>query len=303
MKKLVFILLVVAQFLIATDVFANFGFDKSTSTLNMHFEDYHGIGNRLKKLISYVRYYKPQNINIFWTDKGWVSAKFFDLFEFKYPAYIREYNHPMLINDTHPLANPLFKYVRGWGLLVARNDFKSVEPFSIDRQYNNIPPEVIDIYAQYFSLLKPSSKVMKRLNDIKIDKNVVCIQVRNHHDYEKWFGGNEKLETFFEAMDKHPKNTVFFLSAMSEEVANKFHERYRGRIFELPNKNYSSMIDAVADMFILGSTNETLCSYMSTFCEVGWWLNGGKSKVKVIGNGDYFTRKADTLEIMDYIPQ
>ena len=94
--------MVVAQFLIATDVFANFGFDKSISTLYMHFEDYHGIGNRLKKLISYVRYYKPQNINIFWTDKGWVSAKFFDLFEFKYPAYIREYNHPMLINDTHP---------------------------------------------------------------------------------------------------------------------------------------------------------------------------------------------------------
>ena len=61
------------------------------------------------------------------------------------------------------------------------------------------------------------------------------------------------------------------------------------------------MIDAVADMYILGSTDETLCSYMSTFCEVGWWLNGANSKVTVIGNGESFTRKADTLEIIDYI--
>lgn len=300
-KKVILLLLVGLQLTLASNAFARFGFDEASSTLNLHFENYHGIGNRLKKLISYVRYYKPNNINLFWTDRGWVSAKFSDLFYFYYPATIWEYNDPRFIDDKHPKSNPLFKYVRGWGLLVAKNDFKSSKPFSIDRQYNNIPEEVIDIYDDYFGMLKPSEKVKNRMNDVKIDENVVCVQVRNHPDYERWFGGNEKLETFFEAMNEYPDDTIFYLSAMSKNIADKFYEKYPNRIIELPNKNYNSMIDATADLFILGSTKETLCSYMSTFCEVGWWLNGGKSKVKVIGNGKYFKRKADTLEIMEFI--
>ena len=254
MKKFVLLFLIVLQILFINNANARFGYDDNTKTLNLHFEDYHGIGNRLKKLISYVRYYKPQNINLFWTDKGWVSAKFHDLFEFSYPANIHEFNNPSLINDKHRLANPLFKYVRGWGLLVAKNDFKSVEPFSIDRQYNKIPYEVIEIYAKYFSLIKPSLAVLNRLNDVNIDENMVCVQVRNHIDYERWFGGNEKLDTFFKIMDEYPKDTIFYLSAMSSDIANKFYEKYPNRIIELPNKNYNSMIDATADLFILGST-------------------------------------------------
>ena len=78
-----------------------------------------------------------------------------------------------------------------------------------------------------------------------------------------------ELETFFEAMNKYPDDTIFYLSAMSKNIADKFYEKYPNRIIELPNKNYNSMIDATADLFILGSTKETLCSYMSTFCEVG----------------------------------
>ncbi len=289
-------------FIYIKSAFALYGYNSDTQTLSLHFENYHGLGNRLKKLISYVRYYHPRQINLYWTDKGWVSAKFSELFEFHYPANIWEINDPHLINDKNPKANPLFKYVRGWGLLVAKNDFKTTPPFSIDRMYNKIPQEVIDIYKPYFLALRPSQKVLERINSVYIPSSYVSVQVRNAPDYKNWFGGNEKLETFFDIMDSYPSDTIFFLSAMSKDIADVFYKRYPNRIIELPNKNYKSMIDATADMYILGSTNETLCSYMSTFCELAWWLNGAKSKVTVVGSGKYFTRKADTLEIMDYIP-
>ena len=300
MKKFVFFIICFLIFFNECSANTRFGYDKDTSTLSLHFENHHGIGNRLKKMVSYIRYYKPRNLNLYWTASGWVSAKFLDLFELKISANVSEINNKNLINDNKE-ANPLFKYVRGWGLIVAKNDFKTVEPFSIDRQYNNIPKEIIDIYVPFFKAIRPSKQVLQRISTVKLNRNIVTVQVRNHHDYKKWFGGNEKLETFFRAMDKYPSNTLFFISAMSKEVASKFYERYPNRVFELPNKNYNSMIDAVADMYILGSTDETLCSYMSTFCEVGWWLNGANSKVTVIGNGESFTRKADTLEIIDYI--
>ena len=301
MKKVVFILCLLI-FLQANTALALYGYNPNTKVLSLHFENYHGLGNRLKKIISYVRYYRPSQINLYWTDTGWVSAKFLDLFKFNYVPVVKEFNNKRLINDRTLLANPLFKYVRGWGLLVAKNDFKTTEPFSIDRMYNKIPQELIDIYVPYFTALEPSDLVKERIKSVYLPSNCVTVQVRNAPDYEEWFGGNEKLETFFKIMDSYPNDTMFFISAMSKEVANVFYRRYPERITELPNKNYKSMIDATADMFILGSTDETLCSYMSTFCEVAWWLNGAKSKVTVVGDGKFIKRKIDKLEIMDFIP-
>ena len=128
------------------------------------------------------------------------------------------------------------------------------------------------------------------------------MQVRTNKDWEKYFGGTHELDAFFEKMNEYPEDTIFYLSAMNKEVANKFYEKYPNRIIELPNKNYNSMIDATADMFVLGSTKETLCSFESTFCEVGWYLNGAKSKVSVIGDDKNWKIKITKDPIIDSIP-
>ena len=69
---------------------------------------------------------------------------------------------------------------------------------------------------------------------------------------------------------------------MTREVSKLFHERFGDRVVELENKDYSSMIDAVADMWILGHCPEMIVSPESTFSEVAWWWGGCQSHVTMV---------------------
>ena len=246
-----------------------------------------GLGNRIKSIVSYLRYYKPKHLNIYWQDTDWVDARFFDLFKLDAPFSVTEYND---FNILQLLAAPetLTPYNGGTELLVAEDEFSPQEYRPIDGEYNNIPPKIIKLYLPWFKMFKPSDKVQKRINEISLPSNAVAVQVRNAPDWQNYFGGNEPSEIFFRLMDKYPPDTVFYLSTMSKEVALPFYQRYGKRIIELPNKDYHSMIDATADMFLLGSTNEAIYSIGSTFSEVGWWLGGAKAKVTIAGSKDHW---------------
>jgi len=246
-----------------------------------------GLGNRLKCIVSNLRYYKPKHLNLYWQDTDWVSARFFDLFKLEGPLSVTEYNDIEVIRlASYP--EPLGPYNSGTSLIVAENEFPDKKFRPIDGEYNNIPSEIIQKYRPWFNMFKPSDKVQARINEVKLPKNAVAVQVRNAPDWQNYFSGNEPSEVFFELMDKYPKETVFYLSAMSKEAAEPFYQRYGNRVIELPNKDYHSMIDATADMFILGSTNEAIYSVGSTFSEVGWWLGGAKAKVSVAGSKDHW---------------
>lgn len=277
-------------------------FNPQQKSLNIRFDSQgSGIGNRIKMLISYTRYYSPQRINLYWPDKGWVTARFSDLFDAQELVNINEINDSKKIKKAvvQPCFSILFPYIRTWALLIKKDDFKTLEPFSVDLQYHKIPQEIKDIYIPYFKKLKPSSAVKKRIQMVKLPEKTIAVQVRYAPDWEKYFGYNEPLHSYFKAMDKYPSSVYFYLSAMSKDVANKFYDRYPGRIIELPNKDYSSMVDAVSDMFILGSTDEAIYYFHSTFSEVAWWLGGAKTKVTTIGSIEHFKRRPSTVEIMD----
>ncbi len=293
---------------------SDFIYDKNTQTLNIHVSaNGHGIGNRLKKLFSYMRYYTPKTVNLYWPDEGWVTAKFDDLFKFDYPVNLIVFNHVREVPNNRrfclaplernrKIVDVLYQYIKDYRLLVAKTDFIDTKPFNVDAKFNIIPENIVEIYANYFKHITPSKKVLKRLKDININDNVVTIQVRTNEDWQNYFGGVHELDAFYEKMNKYPDDTIFYLSAMSKEVASEFYKRFPNRIIELPNKDYHSMIDATADMFILGSTKETLCSFESTFCEVGWYLNGAKSKVTVIGDDKNWKIKISIDPIIDSIP-
>lgn len=282
----------------------HYGYSQETETLDLYFSDYQGLGNRLKYLISYIRYYKPKNLRLHWPSRGWVSERFSDLFVLDLPIRISEHNALIQLSQ-HDLvkANPLFSYVNTWGLIVAKTDYGDREiPQPIDFKYNDIHPKLINIYKPYFSHIHPSDKIKKRLLEVKLPENTVSVQVRNASDWEKYYGSNEQLSSFFNVMDNLPTDTTFYLSAMSKEIADEFYKRYPNRIIELPNKNYFSMIDATADMYILGSAKHILCAFHSTFCEVAWWLGGAKAKVTVIGSDKNWNRELTTIELIDDIP-
>lgn len=270
--------------------------------LHLMYVENAGLGNRIKKTISYLRYYKPKHLNIYWQSTGWVNARFSDLFTPEWNITLTEYNSPYMIeNFTYP--QPLANHVSEYTLLVAANEFKSGQHHFIDLQYNNIPPEIINLYLPYFRALKPSRAVQKRIDEVKLPSNAVAVQIRNAPDWKKHFNINEDTQNFFAAMDKYPANTIFYLSAMSKESAAPFYKRYPNRIIELPNKDYHSMIDATADMYLLGSTQQAIYQYGSTFSEVGWWLGGAKAKVTIIGKELYPDEPIRQLQILEKFPQ
>lgn len=263
-----------------------------------------GIGNRIKNIISHIRYFQPKHINLYWDDKGWVSAKFFDLFSPKWNTTITEYNSQHQIYNIFNYNEPLYPYINTYALLVAEDDFKNKKHQFIDGQYNNIPPEIIDIYTPYFRALEPSMQVKQRINQLNIPKNYVSVFFRNSDDWEKFFNANEPVESFFKIIDTFPSNTIFYLSTLSKETALPFYKRYPNRIIELPNKNYTSMIDTVADMYILGNSHTGIYSIGSTFSEVAWWLGGAKQKVIIVGSNKHWIKqiKVEKLKILSQIP-
>ena len=263
-----------------------------------------GIGNRIKNIISHLRYFKPKHINLYWDKIGWVSASFFDLFSPSWDVNITEYNSQNLIYQLFDYYEPLYPYINTYSLIVAENEFKDQKHQFIDSKYNDIPSEIISLYTPYFQKLHPSKKVKERIKQITLPKNYVSIFFRNAPDWNKYFNGNENEESFFEIMDKFPNNTMFYLSTLSKETALPFYKRYPGRIIELPNKNYSSMIDATADLYILGKSSTGIYSIGSSFSEVAWWLGGAKQKVITVGSTKhwqhYITERK--LEVLPSIP-
>lgn len=241
-----------------------------------------GIGNRIKKIISYMRYYSPKHINLYWEKEDWVTASFFSLFSPKWDTSVTEYNSEIMINNFK-YNEPLTEYISEYSLLVTAKDFPNAPIQRIDALYNKTPENLKKIYLPYFENLHPSAQVAARINSVTLPENTVAVQIRNAADWEKSGKKNIPLDKFFKAMDTYPADTYFFISTMSKEVSTPFHQRYGNRIIELPNKDYNSMIDATADMYLLGRTKEAIYSYGSTFPEVGWWLGGGKSKVRIIG--------------------
>jgi hypothetical protein len=269
------------------------------SVVNIKCNTASGLGNRLKKLASYIRYFNPKHVNMYWPNTGWVSSSFYDLFELKLSIKINEINSSYLIDNFYD-KNVLYPYVDEYNLMVVKSDFSNTTPFIINNKFNDIPKEILKIYVPIFEKIKPSKAVQERIDTVKLPQNTVAIQIRNAKDWDD-MQRNEDISLFFYHMDKYPSDTVFYLSAMSKDIANYFYNRYSDRIIELPNKNYSSMIDAVADMYILGSTNEAIYSYGSTFAEVGWWLNGAKSHVTTVGTSNNWKLKPANFPILDKI--
>lgn len=277
----------------------------SQQIIHLRFFNQSGLGNRLKKIISYLRYYNPKHINLYWPSEGWVTTSFLDLFAPEWKTTISEFNAQYLINKAGDpgYREHLQPWVNEFSLLVAKNEFKDGKHRFIDLAYNDIPPEILKLYRPYFKALKPSLAVQKRIDEVKLPPNAVAVQIRNAPDWQKYFQVAEPEQAFYEVMDKFPQDTIFYISAMSKESATPFYQHYPNRIIELPNKNYHSMIDATADMYILGQTKEAIYQYNSTFSEVGWWLGGAKAKVHIIGNTVYPITSPPPLKILDKFPK
>lgn len=248
--------------------------------LNLIFPDEAGIGNRIFGLINYINYTNPQTVNIYWSDKGWVSSKFSDIFDYSHKFELNEYSSDEEVKD--------------WGYKWSGNEteitvnFPPVNLKSLEGKelrYDKVTDEEFNKYSVEFHNLKPSKQVTERIKTVDLPEKFVSLQVRNSADWDA-YGRNEALEFFFKEIEKYPQDTKFYLSAMDLNISSEFTKKYGDRIIELPDKDYKSMTDAMADLYIMSYADRAIYSYGSTFGELAFWLSDKKQQVTVIGNGN-----------------
>lgn len=265
---------------------------------------YMGLGNRLKGLANYyARGYR--RFWVIWRDDSWVTAPFSTLFTLE-DSWFREINAS---SKFYPLAKKLFsRFLPGgivavhkpfWSFILPNTlcdasmrhqwSFTTVESFSVDWWFDRTPRNVIDYFIPFFKHLTPSKKVWERIQDLECDiSDCVCVQIRNNDDRK-----DEKdvcsLEKIFAAMRTFPSDTKFFVSCMTEPVWHSVKAEFADRVWCLKNKNVNSMIDAVADMWLLGHGKSMIASPESTFSEVAWWWGGAKNEVVML-ESDYNQR-------------
>ena len=258
--------------------------------------DYIGLGNRLKGLANF---YSAgcHTLICLWNTKSWVTDRFCNLFSLEgirvveinngilywtLRKLLRRFLPIGLVGECHPFWSFILpqcfwrdKYRNRWSF--ARED-----TFVIDFRFNEIDKDILDYYQPFFSRLKPSEKVLKRINSFAGDvKSLVGVQVRNT-DVVCDEKGVCSIGTLMCEMDKFPGDQCFFVSAMNPKIEAAFRSRFGDRVSFLPDKNCGSMVDAVADMWLLGHCKAMIVSPDSTFSEIAWWWGGAQIPVKMM---------------------
>lgn len=249
--------------------------------------DYLGLGNRLKCMASYHLSYGLNDTVIIWGKAGWVSSGFKELFTIHGVPNLRILDLGIcdLMNETYPRL----KSHGIWRLHVEEDEVDAefmiqrdgIKFPAIDFRYSDIPRSVQCKYLQFFRLIAPSAKVQNRIREVNLDRTVVSVHVRNPVDEKdrKIMKQVPSISWFKTKMAEYPSNVRFFISTMHRSFSDELRAEFPGRIIELPNKNYNSMVDATADMFLLGMTDHLIVSPGSTFSEVAWWLGGCRQHV------------------------
>ena len=239
------------------------------------FDSRDGIGNRIFGLMNVLNFFTPDETDILWDDKGWVSAKFYDLFDVNFKTKINEYNDKQKF-DIATKENDL---------IIEKPDvcLKTLKRKSLGLKYDKINKNVFFEYQKIFQHLKPKAELMEKINRNTPKEEFVALQVRNATDWED-FGRNENLNLFIMEMNKIAKDGTIYLSAMDEKVGTFLKGKYKGQILELENKNYKSMQDAICDLYIMSKASKAIYSFGSTFGELAFWLRKDMQKVTIVGS-------------------
>ena len=187
---------------------------------------------------------------------------------------------------------------------------------NIDHEYERIPEHVKLSYIKQIRKLQPIEKIRNIIEDFSstnFNENTVSIHMRSWADDPRRRCLFD-INNYFKYMDEMP-NSNFFVCADHQNCIDGLKDRYGDRVLDYPkqgkykeDQNYSPGIsytspqgellthtspnkymssieasqDAVIEMYLLGMCSTILGSYLSSFVEVGWWLNECKGKVVIV---------------------
>lgn len=249
-----------------------------------------GIGNRIFTLFSCLRFFSTESFNLYWPTEGWVTDRFSNLFNFHWDYPILEIDGAVSRGDVsipYPLdvsLSSLYVDKKEIFLNTPLKNIHTYRPFSMLLRYEGTPRRAIRLFESYFERLHPNPNVVKRVEEVDIPADFIFLQIRNNADWENERGGNRNipLERYFELIDRSFSDRSIYLCAMNKGVSSAVRNRYGDRVFELPNKNYMSMIDAVADLYIGAKSTCFVVDGESTFSQLSWWLGGCRARVVLL---------------------
>lgn len=243
--------------------------------------NYMGLGNRLKLLANFDTIWGLNNTTLLWNKQGWVNCSLRDIIEidgitgwWEVPIHTTRYLPPIICVPEHDCFWP-----RGYWRFHVDEDIgpefmimRQAKTFpAIDSLYERTPQQFIERYRPFFAKLRPSPAVAQRISSVEVTADDVCVQVRNTLDPDDQ-ARTPRLTSVIAQMGRYPSQTQFFVSTLDASITDQLRQAFGARVKELPQKNYRSMVDATADMYLLGRGHELIVSEGSTFGEVAWWL-------------------------------
>lgn len=242
-----------------------------------------GICNRLIALANTYSWFGKENISLVWAMDSWVPTPFEELFEMTDAPGFEVESHQRNRWSRY-LQIPMFTHPepKWWNLWAPAQMVENLPEKNLRCLYNQTPMWACELFKDFFSQLKPSKKVADRIAACNLPEDVVCVQIRNTKGQ-----GDIALvappERFIAKMRSYGPTQRFFVSCMNAEVSALVHAEFGDRAMELPNKNYKSMVDAVADLWLLGAGRELICQFPSSFGEIAWWWHGGTAQATALG--------------------
>lgn len=247
-----------------------------------------GIGNRLKAMASFHRLHGLRRAHIYWCVDEWVNQPLTSAFVVRSLGPFFEHTMKPIPALPGFYAYPGIPHseTRGSWRLAVDDDLPRSFDYTqdgatfpvIDFAFHSIPATYLQSYLDFFTNVGPSAQVAARMRDVSIAEDDVCVHVRIPANPKDRIRASP-FECFVEAMRAVPTSGRFFVSAHNAEVPFKLRQIFPGRIVELPNKRYDSLIDGTADLFLLAKGQNLIASRGSTFSEVAWWLGGAQQHV------------------------
>lgn len=246
-----------------------------------------GLGNRLKNIASTIRIRdKDEPITIHWDIAGHLmQVPLSSLFTIEGVEY----------SETSSLKVPRNeRCVKTWRLLLHPGEVPphfsvSTNMYSyecdgavIDNEYNRIPQHVVDAYKPIFESFKPNSTSVAIAEQIGSPEYAVHVRT-NPVD---WPGARElHIQRYIDTIHSLP-DRVYVCCHTPEVQAIVEGAVPNGKIYSIPNKQFTNLQIAVAEMLILGRAKHLFTTLGSTFSEAGWWLGGCQGLVIQLGQGE-----------------
>ena len=229
-----------------------------------------GMGNRLITLANQYVWCGKTDLHLRWGLDDWLPEPFENLFRMTDAPNFRVRSVP-ITEWSRAVCLPYPKGHReNWRFYVPAERRSECEGGVIDCLYEQTPEWAVKAYEPFFRQLRPSERVWARIRACAVTRDDVCVQVRNTNRKGE-YANVSSIRQIVTVMRKFDSSQRFFVSAVDEDYYREIEREFPGRVFGLPDKDYASMVDTVAEMWLLGQGKELICMGGSTFPEISWW--------------------------------